>query len=141
MKREWVCDVSGAGHLPGKVRLAIADTIRSLAGKKVRVTVEVYQKKRSLNQNAYMHGVVVKMIADAFREAGNAVDDKQVFEYLKDEVWKLRQVYVDKNGEVTYGPGSTRHWTTIKCEEKLEEARAWAAEHLGISIPLPHENL
>ena len=65
MTGEWVCQISPAGHLPGQVRRGFDDLVRSFAGKKVKVKLSAYRKQRSLNQNCYMHGVVVKMIADA----------------------------------------------------------------------------
>ena len=56
-------------------------------------------------------------------------------------VWKVTQVFVTPDGEVLRGPGSSRMWTTQEMELRLEEARAWAAQVLGIGIPLPNEEL
>jgi hypothetical protein len=139
--REWIAQVTPAGHLPGHVRRELDDLVRSLAGKRVVVKLWLYQKQRSSNQNRYMFGVVVKMITDAFREAGNNVDAEDVFAFLKMEVWKITQVFVTPDGEVLKGLGSSRHWTTQEMEARLEQARAWAAQTLGIGIPLPHEEI
>lgn len=136
---ELVTQITNHGHLSGKDRLRFEDTIRSLAGKRVTLIVKLYQKRRSNNQNAYMWGVVIKRITDAFREAGNNVDQDDVFAFLKAEVWKTKQVFVTPDGEVLTGPGSSRNWTTQEMEVRLEQARAWAAEMLGIGIPLPNE--
>jgi len=136
--REFTAKVEG-GKLPEGVSWAMEEAIRALDGKKVILTVAEVKKRRSLNQNRYMFGVVVKMITDVFREAGNNVDAEDVFVFLKQNVWKTTQVFVTPDGEVFKGIGSSRNWSTHEMELRLEEARAWAAETLGISIPLPHE--
>jgi hypothetical protein len=130
-----------AGKLPPSVSQQIMTALAGCEGKRVIVSIREQKKRRSLNQNRYMFGVVIKLITQAFRDAGNAVDDEGVFSFMKSEVWKLRQVYVTPEGEVLYGPGSTRLWTTHEMEVRLEQARGWAAETLGIAIPLPHEDL
>jgi hypothetical protein len=130
-----------AGKLPPSVSQQIMSSLSGFEGKRVMISIREQKKRRSLNQNRYMFGVVIKMITQAFRDAGNAVDDEGVFSFMKSEVWKLRQVYVTPEGEILYGPGSTRLWTTMEMEVRLEQARAWAVETLGIVIPLPHEDL
>jgi transposase len=127
------------GYLLPAVGEKLRATIARMEGKRIRVAVSEVKRRRSVNQNAYMWGVVIQMITDVFRDAGNMVDKDDVFDFLKAEVWKLKQVYVTPDGEVLRGPGSTRHWSTHEMESKLEEARAWAAAVMGLSIPLPNE--
>ncbi|MCE9567641.1 MAG: hypothetical protein K8U57_37040 [Planctomycetes bacterium] len=129
------------GRLPEAVSRKVGAAIRGFNGKRVIVSVKEQKRKRSNNQNAYMWGVVIKSITDAFRDAGNSVDMDDVFLFLKAEVWKTKQVFVTPDGQVLHGLGSSRNWTTMEMEARLEQARAWAAEYLGISIPLPNEHL
>lgn len=140
MKREFTFDITANGHLPDKGRLAVDDLIRSFAGKRVKFSIALATKSRSLNQNAYMWSAVIPPITAAFREAGNSVDDEDVHEYLKTHVGKLRQVVVTPAGEVQKIPGSTKRLTSGEMEIYLEKVRAWAAENLQIVIPLPNEH-
>ncbi|HZZ77471.1 MAG TPA: hypothetical protein VFE62_03070 [Gemmataceae bacterium] len=132
--------VSG-GKLPPPMTAQIVDALSRLEGKVVEITLKERKKRRSNNQNAYMWGVVVKLITDAFRDAGNNVDAEDVFIFLKLNVWKAKQVFVTPDGEVLQGIASSRHWTTQEMELRLEEARAWAAQTLGLEIPLPNEDV
>ena len=66
--------ITSAGHLPGLKHREFDDFIRSLAGKTVRIKVSLYQKRRSLNQNAFYWGVVVESVTQLFRDNGNYVD-------------------------------------------------------------------
>lgn len=136
--REWTPQISNAGLLPGNVRRELDDLIRSLAGKRVRIKLSIYQKKRSQNQNAYYWSVVIGAITQLFRENGNYVDAEDVHEFLKLRVGKLAQVIVLPDGEVVKGLGSTAKLSTIEMEVYLEKCRAFAAEY-GVVIPLPNE--
>ncbi len=137
--REWIVQISNAGHLPGQVHREFDDLVRSFAGKRITIKLSPYKKKRSLNQNAYLWSVVYGRIVDVFREAGNNVDADDVHAYCKDIVGKLKQVFVTPDGEVLTGPGSTAKLSTMEFEVYVEKVRAWAAETLGIAIPLPNE--
>ncbi len=137
--REFIAQITSGGHLPGQTRREFDDLVRSLAGKRVRVKVTLYQKRRSLNQNAYLWSVIYPAIVEVFREAGNNVDAEDVHAYCKEHVGKLKQVFVTPDGEVLTGPGSTAKLGTMEFEVYAEKVRAWAAETLGIAIPLPNE--
>ena len=138
--REFIGKVHG-GQLPAAVRKAIAEAIRRMEGKSLRVTLAEAKKRRSTRQNAYMWAVPIRMITDAFRDAGNVVDEDEVHEYLKAEIGKLRRKVVTQEGEVIDMPASTKHLTTSQMEDYLEKVRAWAAEVLDLQIPLPNEEL
>jgi hypothetical protein len=135
---EFVCPVIG-GRLPDRDAKRIGEAIRKLDGKRVVVSIEELKKKRSGQQNRYYFGVVVKLITDAFRDAGNMVNAENVHEFLKAEVGKLSQVLVTADGEVFRGPGSTAKLTTTEFSNYIEAVRAWAAEILDLQIPSPDE--
>lgn len=137
---EFPCRITN-GRIPEATAKQIAVAVRALDGKQVVLSLREAKRTRSGNQNRYLWGVVVAAITQAFREAGNNVDAEDVYAFLKDHVWKLKQVIVTPDGEVLRGPGSTRNKTTMEMEDLLEQARAWAAEVLGIEIPLPNEHV
>ena len=63
----------------GKViagRTTLAKALKQLSGLHLTVTIEKRKRKRSNEQNAYFHGVVVPMVSEAMTEAGwrEAVD-------------------------------------------------------------------
>jgi len=128
-----------AGKLPPSVSQQITSCLSGFEGKRVIVAIREQKKRRSLNQNAYLWSVVYGRIVDVFREYGNNVDAEDVHAYCKDNIGKLKQVFVTPNGEVLTGPGSTAKLSTIEFEVYAEKVRAWAAETLGIGIPLPNE--
>ncbi len=138
--REWVCQVSNAGHLPGNTRRELDDLIRGLAGKRIRLKLALYQKKRSSNQNAFYWGVVIPAVTRMFREAGNMVDEEDTHNFLKLRVGKLAQIIVTPDGEVVKSLGSTVKLSTMEFEDYLTKIRAWAAEW-GCVIPMPNETL
>lgn len=135
---EFVCPVVG-GKLPERDALRIGTAIRHLDGKKVLIALSEVKRKRSDQQNRYYWGVVVKLVTDAFRDAGNMVNAEDVHDFLKQHVGKLSQVLVTPDGEVLRGPGSTARLTTTEFSNYVEAVRAWAAEVLGLSIPSPDE--
>jgi hypothetical protein len=128
-----------SGKPPTAVLLRLLDAIARAGDTRLVLRLAVQKKRRSLNQNAYLWSVVYGQIAEAFRQHGNNVDADDVHAYLKDNVGKLRQVFVTPDGEVLTGPGSTAKLSTTEFEVYVEKVRAWAAEKLGISIPLPNE--
>ena len=71
------------GRIPAAVWERLGETVSSLTGKRLIITLKEQKRKRSLNQNAYMWGVVITRITDAFRHAGNNVDSDDVFSFLK----------------------------------------------------------
>lgn len=52
------------GHLDHDTRQQIVDCIRSFPGRKIEISVREYKSKRSLAQNRYYFGVVVKLLGE-----------------------------------------------------------------------------
>jgi hypothetical protein len=135
---EFVCPVVD-GRLPEAHAKRIGATIRAFDGKRVVITVAEAKKTRTSPQNRYYWGCVVKLITDAFRDAGNMVNAEDVHDFLKQHVGKLSQVLVTTDGEVFWGPGSTTKLTTSEFSDYIEAVKAWAAEVLDLQIPSPDE--
>jgi hypothetical protein len=127
------------GKPPTAVLHRLLDAIAKMDGKHLVLTLKEQKRRRSLNQNAYLWSVVYPAIVEVFREHGNAVDADDVHSYCKEHVGKLKQVFVTPQGEVLTGAGSTAKLDTMEFEVYAERVRAWAAETLGIGIPLPNE--
>jgi hypothetical protein len=127
------------GHISDNCRHAIAQALRTLSGKEVKVTIEERKKKRSLSQNAYYWSVVIPAVTNAINEHGNSMTGEQVHEFLKAEVGGLHQTVTMPTGEIKSVVGSSTVLTTMQFENYMEQVRVWAAEMLQIVIPLPNE--
>ena len=95
----------------------------------VRVLVENKPSRktnRSINQNNYYWGVVVKIMADFTG-------------YTEDEMHDaLRLKFLGKDG-ILKTMKSTKDLSTVEMEEYLANIRMWASRDLGVYIPLPNE--
>jgi len=129
------------GRVPQEVSIGVRDAVRRMQGKQLVLSLKEQTRVRSIRQNRYYHGVIVRMITDAFREAGNDFDDDDTHEFLKIEVGRLRRKIVTADDRVLTAPGTTTVLTTKEFEDFAEKCRAWAAEVLGLIIPLPNEVL
>ena len=129
------------GKPPTSVLHRLIDAVAKAGDKPLVLTLKLQKKWRSLSQNAVYWGVVLPPIVAVFREHGNNVDADDVHCYLKDSVGKLKQHFVTPDGEVLTGPGSTAKLTTMEFENYLTAVRAWAAQTLGIAVPMPNEPL
>lgn len=101
---------------------------------RVRLVVEkaTPAMERTVRQNAYYWGVVIKMLV----EAGHFTIDDDAHDYLKRLFLKRGVDFKGKRYEVV---GSTTTLTTIDMENYLEKCRLWAAQELQIVIPYPNE--
>lgn len=108
-------------------------------------------KKRSIAQNKYRWSVIVKYYRDWFNlaidkhnaESGGAVPHlsaEMTDFFIKDNVWGLIKRVRFPFGEITTElPLRTADTKTF--EERMEQARAYAAMHLHLEIPLPREDI
>lgn len=131
-----VCD----GKLPAALWERINGVLRRLEGKTVIISIREQKRRRSNNQNSYYWGVVVELVTQMFRDAGNYADPEDVHDFLKLRVGKLSQVLVMPGGEVVKSLGSTAKLSTTEFELYMDRIRAWAAD-FGLVIPLPNEVL
>jgi len=96
--------------------------------------------KRSLSQNAYLHGVVIPLVLEGLREAGfedvrDADDAKDVIKGL----FLKKKVVNRETGEVLSEIiKDTSDLTTIEMIDFIDEVVRWAAEYLSIHIPAPN---
>lgn len=98
------------------------------------------RKVRSLKQNAFYWGVVVEMVRDGLRDAGfEGVKSKEDAHEVMKALFLKRSVVNVNTGELVMIHGSTADLLTQQFNEYINQVLQWAAEYLGIVIPLPDE--
>jgi hypothetical protein len=99
------------------------------------VEIKPYVKKRSLEQNAFLHAVPLRMIAD---ETGHDVEDMKT--YLMGEAfgWLDYEVMGSPRRKPLLG---TSELNAKQFMWFLEWVEAWAVRELGMMIPKPNEVL
>lgn len=107
------------------------------------MSVEI--KKRSLAQNKYRFGCVVKTVCDHINEelrrenSDIRVSPEDVDIFIKDKALKMVHRIDTSLGEITV-IGRLRNRNTKTFEEAMEQIRAYFALR-GIVIPSPHEDI
>ena len=115
----------------GKLKMERRDRfekyLQGLNGK-YSLIIKKKTKPRSIEQNNYYWGVIIKMIAD---EMGH---------YGREEMLRihdaLRHMFLCDDGLI---PKSTTDLSTVQAEEYYAKIRMWASEFLNLYIPLPNE--
>lgn len=98
-------------------------------GKDDFFVIEIQKSKRirSLNQNKYYWGVVVKIIAN---HTG----------YTSDETHQqLGRMFLSYKNGATVFVKSTTKLNTVDFEDYLDKCRNWAREEMSCYIPMPNE--
>jgi hypothetical protein len=116
-------------------KLALQTAIDALdSTKKWRVTIEPYRKRRSLEQNSYLHAVPLKVISD---KTGYEVDDLK--QYLMGQAfgWEEYELFGQMRRRPRLG---TSDLNTEQFAWFIEWIAAWAAQELELSIPMPKED-
>ena len=105
--------------------------LATLEGKEVQVAVEERKDQRTTNQNAYLWGVVYKLICD---HTGD--DAKSFHEWAKDKFLGKKTIVV--RGEERQVTRSTTELTKDEFfDVYVEPLRRWAAVELECVIPDP----
>lgn len=124
-------------------------SLREYEGEVVTVEVKKKETTRSINQNKYRWGVVVKLIMQHLNEKLEhegcnyrmTKDDADCF--MKEHLLGIVQrIPIRVNGGVIelVVQGKLKTRSTKDFEEAMEMARAKAATLLGLEIPLPNED-
>lgn len=103
--------------------------------KKWRVTIEPYRKRRSLEQNSYLHAVPLKMISDA---TGYEVDDLKMYFMGKAFGFEEYEIMGEKRKRPVMG---TSDLNTEQFSFFMEWLQQWAAQELDLVIPSPREEI
>lgn len=109
---------------PAKFRAYLA----KLGHKDVSIVIKAKGRSRSLRQNQYYWGVVIKLISEYTGYSPDEAHDAMR--------WKFLSIPGDLPSVK-----STAKLSTVEMEEYLERIRQWSAEELGMYIPDPNENM
>lgn len=132
--------ITEQGKLPEGIKNTLARIIPTLAGKKVRLTLEEAKDKRSLQQNSYWFAMLDKYVVPVFREAGSNWSDFDIHEEIMKELG-YEKAMVKPNGEIVAKRLHSSEFNTKAWEEFMERARAHLATEYDIFLPLPNEEL
>ena len=91
-------------------------------------------KKRTMSQNKYYFGVVLKIIAS---ETGNDIED--LHEYFKQKYLGNKDIIVEIMGEKIFRPITTTELDTKLFMEYIEKIRSFASLELNCYIPDANE--
>lgn len=123
------------GTLAAEHRGKVIEEIRLLqTDKSWLVQIKRYSRKRTIQQNAFLHAVPLRILA---QETGNDVED--IKDYLLGEAfgWETKEVFGAKKRKPIKA-----HTSDLNTEEFnwfLEWIESWAARELNITIPKPNE--
>ena len=127
----------------GKItnRSKIVQILESFEGKRIEITFQRANKKRSNEQNRYYWGVIVPMFQQGIFDCfGEIWDIKTTHEHLKSNFNREEKVN-KKTGEIVSLIKSTSQNSTIEMEEYHENIRTWMLTNMDIICPLPNEDL
>jgi hypothetical protein len=88
--------------------------------------------QRSLDQNAYFHGVIIPILAGHFGYTIKEMKNALAFEFYPEEITTI-------NGEAITVPGRSRDKNTKEMTEIIDTIRHWSMEEHGCYIPEPNE--
>ena len=114
--------------------------IELLEGKEVEITIQRKRKKRSLPQNSYYWGVIVKIIRNELYELGSIYTHKQVHGILKEMFLKVDEPIGD-DGLFISRVKSSKELSTSEFMDYTAQVIRWAAEFLNCVIPDPGQQI
>ena len=106
---------------------------RDKRGGQWRVTVEPYKRKRTLDQNAYLHAVPLKIIS---QHTGH--DLEELKEYLCGEAFGWKEITIGER-TISKPVKTTSQLNVEQFTWFIEWVLAWASNELNLRIPLPEE--
>lgn len=138
--KSYFAVVNQKGHLPDDVRLSLADNLKKLIGKSVRIEISLHTIRRSDAQNSYYWAVVIPEVTRMLRDYGNDVNEYDTHEYLKNNVMKLTKSLIGPDGTPEYIPASSTDITKDDWSNKMEMVYAWAAKNGCVILPPTKED-
>ena len=122
-------DADGVVHLDIPAAQHRAACRARFAGQRVDVEIRRRKSKRSLRQNAYWWGVVIPMLAEHCGYSGEEMHDALKAKFLGREDLERGLMRI----------GSTAALSAADFAALVDRVVLWAAEDLGVIIPLPNE--
>lgn len=131
----------------GKLKISFQDrfteAINAFPDCRILLTVRKIYNTRSIQQNAYLHGVIIPEVQKGLIEAGysaNEVTMDAVKDLLKYRFAK-KEIVNTTTGETMEIVQPTHEMTTAEMTDFIEDVRRFAQEYLNVYIPSPNEQL
>ena len=121
-------------------RSAFDQDIKLFHSKEVTIKIERKKKSRSIDQNAFLHGVVIPMAREAFLEVGYRYSIDETKTDLK-RMFAVYEKVNEQTGELREYIKATSEMTTTEMMDFIAQVQQWAAEFAGVVIPDPKEQL
>ena len=128
------------GRMEFKQRSIFLSDIEKLKDGEYIVSVEKKKKKRSIDQNAYIHALFT-LLKDSLNELGNSFTMEQVKEMMKFKFLLVEMYNKDTGALIGSRIRGTSELTTWELNEFFEKIIAYAADEFGIILPYPNEQL
>ena len=113
-------------------KLKLYHVLKNLKGKNV-IQIKKYRKKRSVPQNDYYFGCIVKPLADSF--GYELMEMHHELKRMFNPVERVNKL----TGELVIFGGSTTEFDTMQAEAYYEQIRIWALSEYTIFLALPNE--
>lgn len=136
---ERIAIISNAGRLPGLTQRELDDLLRGLPGKRIKLSVLLQEKPRTLKQNKFYQGPFIEAFQRCLLDCGQRVEHDDIHDGLRDAYAKNGySIHLPKQQSL-WVPPSTRRLSTTGFEDYLEEIRAHFAGEFDWQLPLVNE--
>ena len=132
IKESFVCKVN---QLPDKIIKGINYYLEKALDKLVTVSVQIQIPTRTILQNKYYWGVIIKCLSEEIGYKPEVMHDYMKRLFLGFELFDM------PDGETYEQLKSTKNLNTVKAEKYFREIRNWSETFLNCLIPLPNETL
>lgn len=119
-------------------RVWVANRIKEMPDQEVSIEITKYKKPRSLEQNAYLHGILIPCFREALYNVGydEVKTDSQAKQIMKNMFLKT-SVVNHETGEVLEYVKDTRDLNTEEMGILFEDVWRFCADTLGYIVPAP----
>jgi hypothetical protein len=127
------------GKVADSSRNTLKNAIAALPTGKYQFKIE-RKDQRSLQQNAYLHGVMLPIVRDALYDAG--WNNIKTIDHAKEEIIKMFCGYDETNvktGETKTFYRRTHELTKLQFMELVQDVQIWLLDFFNIELPLPGE--
>lgn len=118
----------------GTMRSNIGQYIKSLPDGSYFYSITKPKRIRSLDENAYYHGVIVKILSDYW-----GYEPEEVHEILKLTFLSEKKRMKHDRRKKMVVIWSTASLSVAEFEQYCEKIRVWAAKEFSVFIPLPNQ--
>lgn len=138
MITQFICSVKN-GKLKIHDKIGFLESLKTNEGKSFVLAVKPVKELRSVQQNNYYWGVVLKITAIAISEAlGKKFSPDYAHEFFKGEFLK-EDLEIVRDGQTIVVPRikSTAELTKGEFGEYVEKIKEWAQDKLNCFVPSP----